>query len=147
MGASFDSSEVRHLALDLAEAPAEVRRKAPAAVKRTLFATETTAKVLAPVDTGELVNSVSTDIDDDGLGGVVGPTANYGDDVEHGTGPHIIRPKDVGGMLAFTIGGHLVFASEVHHPGTAPQPFMGPAADKHFPQLERALGDIGEGIL
>jgi len=146
VGVHFDTSEVRHLQLDLASAPAEVQRKAPLAVKKTLFATEASAKVGAPVDTGYLEGSISTDIDGDGLGGVVGPTANYGDDVEYGTGPHIIRPRDAQ-FLRFSIGGHLVFAHEVHHPGTAPQPYLGPAADKHFPQLEDALGDIGEGIL
>jgi len=146
VGASFDTSEVRHLQLDLTSAPAEVQRKAPVAVKKTLFATEGTAKQLAPVDTGFLANSISTDIDRDGLGGVVGPTANYGDVVEYGSGPHVIRPRDAQ-FLHFSIGGVDIFAREVHHPGTAPQPYLGPAADKHFSQLEDALGDIGEGIL
>ena len=145
-GYSIDSTEVRHLALDLSKAPADVRAKAPLAVKRTLFAIEGSAKSGAPVDTGNLVNSISTDVDGDGMGGVVGPTANYGADVEYGTQPHIIRPRDAG-ALHFFIAGVGIFTREVHHPGTAPQPFMSPAFDKHVPTLERLLGNIGEEIL
>lgn len=143
----MDSSQVRNLQIDLSDAPAEVRRKAPAAVKRTLFAIEADGKVFAPVDTANLMNSISTDVDPDGMGGEVGPTADYGDDVEYGTQPHIIRPKTPAGVLAFLAGGGTVFAREVHHPGTAPQPYMGPAFDRHAPRLEDALGDIGEDIL
>jgi hypothetical protein len=145
-GYSIDSSEVRHLALDLSKAPASVRAKAPAAVKRTLFAIEGSAKAGAPVDTGHLVNSIGTDVDGDGMGGVVGPTASYGDVIEYGSQPHIIRPIH-GQFLKFTIAGHTIFAREVHHPGTAPQPYLGPAFDKHVPTLERLLGNVGEEIL
>lgn len=145
---SIDSSEVRHLQLDLSQAPAEVRAKAPVAVKKTLFDIESTGKVLAPVDFGTLENSISTDVDADGLGGEVGPTVDYGAHVEYGTAPHVIRPRNPGGKLVFTgADGGLVFADEVNHPGTAPQPYMGPAFDRHTPGLERALGDIGEEIL
>lgn len=146
MGVHIDTSEVRRLQIDLAKAPAKIRRTAPAAVKRTLFAIEGDAKVFAPVDTGLLESSISTDVDADGLGGVVGPTVSYGDDVEYGTQPHIIRARP-GGVLAFPGAGGTVFAREVHHPGTAPQPFMGPAFDRNVPQLERALGQAGEDIL
>jgi hypothetical protein len=93
------------------------------------------------------VNSISTDVDSDGMGGEVGPTANYGADVEYGTQPHIIRASP-GGVLAFPGGGgSTVFAQEVHHPGTSPQPYMGPAFDRHAPTLDRLLGDVGEDIL
>lgn len=143
---SIDSSQVRALHLDLTRAPLQVQRQAVLAVKRTLFAIEADGKVLAPVDTGTLEGSISTDVDPDGLGGEVGPTVDYGDDVEHGTQPHVIRPRDAG-ALRFVAGGGVVFAGEVHHPGTAPQPFMGPAFDRQAPGLDRALGNAGEDIL
>lgn len=38
--------------------------------------------------------------------------------VEYPTRPHIIRPRRPGGRLRFYADGHLVFAMEVHHPGT-----------------------------
>lgn len=140
---SIDASLVRALAVDLSEAPAKIRAKAPAAVKKVLFDIEGDAKVLVAKDTGNLGNSIGTDVDADGLGGEVGPTADYGDDVEYGTQPHLIRPK-AGGFLRFNIGGRTIFAREVHHPGTAPQPYMGPAFDRNVPGFERALGQAGE---
>lgn len=117
MGVSIDSSEVRNLQLDLSKVPAKLQRTAPAAVKKTLFDIETDAKVLAPVDTGFLEGSIGTDVDADGLGGGVGPTADYGHYVEGGTSR------------------------------MAPQPYMGPAFDRRAPGLVDALGDAGEDIL
>lgn len=144
----IDSSEVRRLQIDLANAPAEIRAKAPLAVKKTLFDIESTAKVYAPVDFGTLENSISTDVDADQLGGEVGPTVDYGAAVEYGAAPHVIRPKNPGGRLVFMgSDGQLVFATEVNHPGTPPQPYMGPAFDRHAPGLARALADAGEDIL
>jgi len=141
-----DNSEVRHLQIDLSKAPAHVQQRAPMAVRRSLFSIEADAKVGAPVDTGALVNSISTDIDGDGMGGDVGPTVSYGDEVEYGTQPHIIRPRDAR-VLAFPGAGGMVFAREVHHPGTRPQPYMGPAFERNVPQLAQALGLEGGDIL
>ncbi|NUS58673.1 MAG: hypothetical protein HOV66_28050 [Streptomycetaceae bacterium] len=138
----FDTSEVRRLAVDLSHAPAEVRRRAPVVIRKGLHDIERDGKVLAPVDTGNLEGSISTDVDGDGLGGVVGPTADYGAYVEYGTEPHVIRAH--GGYLKFTIGGRTVFVRQVNHPGTAPQPYMGPAFDRNVPGVERALGQAGE---
>lgn len=143
----IDSSQVRDLKLDLAAAPAEVRAKAPLAIKKTLFDIEGTGQILAPRDVGNLANSISTDIDPDGMGGEVGPTVDYGDDVEYGTQPHVIRARNGGKLVFRGRDGGLVFVDEVNHPGTPPQPYMGPASDRHTPGLERALGDFGEDIL
>lgn len=48
------------------------------------------------------------------------PVASY---IEHGTRPHVIRPKDAA-ALHFFIGPREIFATEVHHPGTEPHPFF-----------------------
>lgn len=40
-----------------------------------------------------------------------------------GTRPHIIRPKNKQ-VLRFRVGGQVVFAKVVHHPGTRAQPFL-----------------------
>lgn len=53
--------------------------------------------------------------------------------IEYGTKPHIIKARN--GMLSF--GGF--FAKEVKHPGSRPYPFIGPAQDAAFPQMERAF--------
>lgn len=41
-----------------------------------------------------------------------------------GTKAHEIRPKREGGVLAFEIGGEVVFATVVHHPGTKPNRYL-----------------------
>lgn len=143
----FDTTEVRHLQADLAAAPASVRAQTPGAVRGTLGDVRDTARILAPKDRGDLAAGIGVDLDPDGMGGGVGPTADYGDEMEYGAAPHTIRANP-GGKLAFQgDGGEIVFVDEVHHPGNAPQPYMGPAFDRHEPDLEDALGDIGEGIL
>lgn len=55
---------------------------------------------------------------------------------EFGTAPHYIRAKP-GGVLG---SGLAIFGYEVHHPGTAPQPFMRPAWEQ---QRMTALDLIG----
>lgn len=44
--------------------------------------------------------------------------------VVNGTRPHIIRPRRAGGVLRFTIGGRVVYARYVNHPGTRPNDFL-----------------------
>ena len=48
------------------------------------------------------------------------PAALY---VVHGTRPHIIRPVRAK-ALRFTVGGQVVYARVVHHPGTKPNDFL-----------------------
>lgn len=43
--------------------------------------------------------------------------------VVHGTRPHVIRPVERT-VLRFTVGGQVVYARVVHHPGTRPNPFL-----------------------
>lgn len=146
---SIDTREVRKLGIDLHNASGTVGAKASAAIRETAHDIEHDAKVLAPVDTGNLENSITTDIEGDGrfgsMSAEIGPTADYGDEVEYGTEPHIIHAH--GGFLRFVIGGRVIFARQVSHPGTAPQPYMGPAFDRNVPGLEQALGRAGEDVL
>ncbi len=48
--------------------------------------------------------------------------------VHNGTPPHVIRPRNPGGVLRFETGGQTVYATHVNHPGTRPQPFMAEGA-------------------
>ena len=73
-----------------------------------------------PVDTGALKNSITVEIENDEL---VINMFDYGEHVEYGTKPHIIRPKDAK-ALRFKKGTKVIYAKEVHHPGTRPQPFI-----------------------
>lgn len=44
--------------------------------------------------------------------------------VHDGTPPHQIRPRRTGGMLRFEVGGRIVFARVVNHPGYRGDPFL-----------------------
>lgn len=44
--------------------------------------------------------------------------------VTAGTRPHMIRPRRPGGVLRFTVGGRVVYAKYVMHPGTKPNSFL-----------------------
>lgn len=83
MGARLDVSELTNLGVRITGAGPVVQAGARTAMVRTAYAIEGDAKVLAPVDTGNLVNSISTSID--GMSAEVGPTAEYGIWVELGT--------------------------------------------------------------
>ncbi|MGB9672381.1 MAG: HK97 gp10 family phage protein [Candidatus Norongarragalinales archaeon] len=70
----------------------------------------------APVRTGRLRQSITVRLETGKV--TVGPTVSYAPYVEYGTKPHIIRPVHAK-ALAFEVGGTLVFAKLVHHPGFA----------------------------
>lgn len=92
----------------------------------------TQAKVDVPVDTGNLGRTIG-----EGHIGTAGPystsgsihaKADYALFVHEPTRPHLIRPKNPGGVLRFQVGGRTVFARLVHHPGTKGRPFLRNAA-------------------
>lgn len=74
------------------------------------------------VDTGFLKNSIIVKIEGTTL---IIEMADYGEFIEFGTAPHIIKPKNKK-ALKFKSGDNQVFAKEVHHPGTRPSPFIRP---------------------
>lgn len=86
---------------------------------------ENRAKILAPVDTGRLRSSIRSSQ------GTVGgnPSARIESNVDYaamvhdGTRPHVIRPRRKR-ALRFQVGGRIVFATRVNHPGTRPRPFL-----------------------
>lgn len=130
-----DLSEIYELATDLRTNPqtkgvAGVQR----AVGRGALRVEGRSKLAAPVEFGNLQNSISTDIGD--LNFEVGPEANYGGFVEEGTtGPYPIENAFGRGIL-------------VMHPGNSPQPYMGPSFDRELPKTLREIRDAGaDGIL
>ena len=84
------------------------------------------AKVLAPVDTGRLRSSIRADPPRVfSLRGsvTVGSDLEYAAMVNDGTKPHVIRPKNAK-VLRFNVGGQVVFARVVNHPGTRARPFL-----------------------
>lgn len=94
------------------------------------------AKVLAPVDTGRLRASIRIESRRTlTLRSVytIGSDVEYAQMVHDGTRPHIIRPRQAQ-ALRFRIGGRIVYAKVVHHPGTRARPF-----------LDRAVREIAGG--
>lgn len=94
------------------------------------------AKILAPVDTGRL--RASGKISYSGLfsfrpKATIVFDVDYAQMVNDGTRPHVIRPKNAS-VLRFVVGGRVVYAKVVHHPGTRANPF-----------LDRALREVVGG--
>ena len=89
---------------------------------------EAQAKILAPVQTGHLRASIRKIP----VFSIRGPafrveaTASYAPFVENDTAPHIIRPRRAQ-VLRFRVGGRVVYAKIVHHPGTKGQHFLAKA--------------------
>lgn len=83
MGFEIDVSELNALAADLGKIGFRATGKATAVVAKTAHDIEATGKAFAPVDTGNLRNSISASVR--GLNAEIGPTANYGGYVEFGT--------------------------------------------------------------
>jgi hypothetical protein len=84
------------------------------------------AKILCPVDTGRLRASIRGQARRTWTLRpmfTVGTNVDYAVMVHDGTRPHIIRPRSKQ-ALKFTIGGQVVFAKVVHHPGTRAKPFL-----------------------
>ena len=85
------------------------------------------AKVLAPVRTGRLRSSIRAEPPRIfSLRGslTVGSDVEYAGFVNDGTRPHQIKPRRTGGVLRFTVGGRVVYARVVNHPGTRARPFL-----------------------
>jgi len=87
-----------------------------------------------PVDTGYLKNSISYKIENDTI---VIYMADYADYVEFGTPPHLIKAKNKK-ALHWKDGNKDVFAKQVNHPGTAPNPFIRNTMMNKFPQIVEA---------
>ena len=109
--------------------------KAPRGMMRTLaLSAVKNQKNLAPVRTGNLRRTIHV-ASATATSAVTVASANYAAAVEFGTAPHVIRPRRRK-ALRFNVGGSVVFAKKVNHPGTRPQPFMLPGA-------KQALDEVG----
>lgn len=79
------------------------------------------AKILTPVDTGRLRSSIKSVIST--YRARVETNVKYAPYVHDGTRPHVIRPRRRR-ALKFNVGGQVVFAQSVNHPGTRSRPFL-----------------------
>lgn len=85
--------------------------------------------------TGTLRRSITRRIDGPHRG-VVFTDVDYAPHVEFGTKPHVIRPKNKK-MLAFKVGGRMVFARQVFHPGTRAYNYMRDAFEDNKPKITK----------
>lgn len=91
-----------------------------------------------PYKTGQLVRGNSFEV----MGNDAVAFSNdiyYAPYVHNGTPPHVIRPKNAGGVLVFEVNGQTIFTTLVNHPGTKPQPFITQGIDDSIPMIE-AMG-------
>lgn len=98
MGIHIDTSEVKHLAADLAAAPAKASAGAARAVTQSAQQVQRDARRFAPVLTGTLREGIT--VRNAGLSASVSSTAPYADYVEYGTSdtapqPHMRPAADI----------------------------------------------------
>lgn len=115
------------LRIDQAGLAAQVQpglARAHASITRRIAAK---ARQDVPVRTGNLGRSIREDPQRFAgplrVTGGVTATARYAVFVHEGTRPHVIRPRQAR-ALRFKIGGRIVFARSVNHPGQRAQPFL-----------------------
>jgi len=107
-----------------------------AAVKATCEELQQTAQEYCPVDTGDLRDSITVEINDSGttITGKVGPHMPYADYVEFGTGQRGAESAGAGPG-----------PYRADWPGMPAQPYMRPALDETRPKvLEIFKGNISE---
>lgn len=99
------------------------------------------AKRNAPMDTGELRNSIRRV--QSGMEAMVYSDAEHAPAIEFGAKPHTILPDDANALHFFweKIGQEVFFAS-VDHPGNKAQRFMWRAINEQWPQIKRGAKRI-----
>ena len=88
-------------------------------------------KLVAPVDTGRLRNSIKVVSTQTGLEIFIVEYAIY---VEFGRPPSVIKPKDKKALHWKNVGKD-VFAKKVNHPGIRPNPFIRNTLRKKLPEI------------
>lgn len=109
-----DMAEINRLAKDMGDTSRELLPQVRVITQKTCADTKRDAQAFAPVDTGNLRNSITYETHETttGVWGEVGPTAAYGAYVEYGTSER------------------------------APAAYMGPALDRNGFAYEKALGQV-----
>lgn len=102
------------------------------AMSQSIHQIKDDAQNLAPYVSGNLRRSIYTDIQDNGLTGIVAQDPNiapYGVDIEFGTRPHTIYPVN---KKALFWAGAMHPVRKVNHPGTRAQPYLIPAFQQNI---------------
>lgn len=106
---------------------------------------QTRMRELAPVDTGNLRDSISiVKIGDRVQIGPVG--VDYAAAQEYGSKPHVIIARP-GKVLVFTMNDKKYFRKSVRHPGNKPHPYIRPAGDWAREQFANQVAVTGASML
>jgi hypothetical protein len=111
------------LTIDRSKLDNLARKGSAAIVQRITLRAAAIAAATAPGHMGQTVRPIFKGSKANPLGIVMvdHPAATY---VMNGTSPHPILPRKPNGVLRFTMGGKVVYARSVQHPGTKPNPFL-----------------------
>ena len=109
-------------------------------LEKTAHRIERQAKELAPIDTGELRGSITTE--GSGLDYEIGTNLEYSEYIEDGTSPHIINGNP---YLYWEGASHPV--RRVNHPGNKAYLYMETACDTQTEDIEDRIADIIDKLL
>ena len=109
-------------------------------IEKTAHRIERQAKELAPIDTGELRRSITTE--GSGLDYEIGTNLEYSEYIEDGTSPHIINGNP---YLYWEGASHPV--RRVNHPGNKAYLYMETACDTQTEDIEDRIADIIDKLL
>jgi hypothetical protein len=134
----IDASSLDRLRARLAEAPALVAQQVEAGMQGAVQAVYEEVARRTPVRTGRLRETLFARVEGGGVTarGVVGFTADYARPVEEGARPHVIRPRRAK-VLRFVVGGRVVFAPIVNHPGSRGAHMLREGAQAAAPRVRR----------
>ena len=109
-------------------------------LEKTAHRIERQAKELAPIDTGELRRSITTE--GSGLDYEISTNLEYSEYIEDGTSPHIINGNP---YLYWEGASHPV--RRVNHPGNKAYLYMETACDTQTEDIEDRIADIIDKLL
>ena len=109
-------------------------------IEKTAHRIERQAKELAPIDTGELRRSITTE--GSGLDYEISTNLEYSEYIEDGTSPHIINGNP---YLYWEGASHPV--RSVNHPGNKAYLYMETACDTQTEDIEDRIADIIDKLL
>ena len=109
-------------------------------IEKTAHRIERQAKELAPIDTGELRRSITTE--GSGLDYEISTNLEYSEYIEDGTSPHIINGNP---YLYWEGASHPV--RRVNHPGNKAYLYMETSCDTQTEDIEDRIADIIDKLL
>lgn len=111
-------------------------------IRDTIYKVERQGKELAPIDTGDLRGSITTE--GGGLEYAVDSNLEYAPYMEFGTSPHIIEGNP---LLVWEENGETIYRHRVNHPGNEAYLYLKKAFDTQTNGLEDRLLEAIDKVL